>query len=481
MKTLRDYQLLSLDILSKGMSGLDASDMGTGKTLVAVERVRRMELNGPPRVLVVAPINTHHGWVATFSEQFPSLQKHGLIRVCGTFKKDPDGWAEMLAHKPGVFIVGWEAMRGWIKWEKDEDGRKTGRILEDHTPPWAKTGTWDIVIADECHRAANRRSQAHRVLMSIKTRYKLAMSGTPAGNKPEGLWATLHWLWLDKFRHFWPWANAVLRVVPCPFAGRKILGEKRPGAIWDSIPVVVRHRLEDVVKQLPDVITHTVMVEMSPAQKRIYRKFEEEALAWLDAHAIATPLPIHQRIRLRQVALAKPSAVLDNDGNPEVYFEGNVKSPKIDALLDIMEDIPEYEPVLVLTDSRKLIASVVHHIDRKYGANTAIEWSSALPKSKRQPVIDGFGKPGHPRVIVAVIAAIGEGTDGLQIRCAHEIWLSQSENNIHNQQAKRRLARSGQTRPVNRWHIHSKNTIDVQVYERMEDNTKVMARVYKDE
>lgn len=482
MKQLREYQQDSLAILNMGVAGLDASEMGTGKTLVAVEWVRGRQFTGPPRVLVIAPINTHYGWVSTFREQFPSLANAtnaNSIRVVGTFKKDPEGWEAMLSKSPGVFVVGWEAMRGQIIYEKDEDGNKTDVVKENRTPPWHLTGTWDVVIADECHRGANRRSQTHRVLKTIKAKNKLALSGTPAGNKPEGLWATLNWLWPKKYPYFWPWANTVLDVVPDPFAGRKIVGEKRPGSIWDSIPVVVRHRLQDVADKLPPVVERTVMVDMAPQQRRIYKRFEEEAFAWLDEHPVATPLPVTQRIRLRQVALGKPSAIENEDGKVEVYFSPTATSPKINALIDIMEDIPPQEPVLVLTHSRRVIPAVIHQVNKKFGQGTAVEWSGNVPPAKRQELIEQFGRT-H-RVIVAVISAIGEGTDGLQYVCAYEVWLSQDENNLLNTQAAKRLPRTGQTRPVQRWYIHSNETIDVLVYERLQTNARVMARTYRDE
>src|SRR5699024_6507564 len=49
-----------------------------------------------------------------------------------------------------------------------------------------------------------------------------------------------------------------------------------------------------------------ILVDMLPAQRKIYSQFEGEALAWLENHPVATPLPITQRLRLRQVALGVP-------------------------------------------------------------------------------------------------------------------------------------------------------------------------------
>jgi hypothetical protein len=90
-----------------------------------------------------------------------------------------------------------------------------------------------------------------------------------------------------------------------------------------------------------------------------------------------------------------------------------------------------------------------------------------------------FGKPGGPQIIVAVISAISEGTDGLQRVCANEVWLSQDDNNLMNEQAKARLLRTGQERMVNRWYIQSVGTIDKGVYIRTGENRVEMKDFYR--
>lgn len=485
--------------------------MGTGKTLVAVELMRTIrEAKENPRIraLVVAPLNTHPGWESTIRRQ---LGEEVAIYTVGTPQADPENWGRMIgAFKlPGVFIIGWEAMAGRIEKVKDPN---TKQVISEisHIPPWSKTGTWDLVVADECHRMQNRRSLAAKVMNIIQADRKAAMSGTFAGNKKEGGWSTLHWLWPGKYPHYWPWVNETMETEPCPYAHIKIIGEKEPGSTIQGIPTYSRVELADVVHDLPPVIERRVEVDMLPTQAKIYRNFLDQAFAWLDEQPIDTPLPITQRIRLRQVALGNPNAgivvkrksrtmertvrkeiVKDDETTDwvwdteevqeeydeeslEVFFKPTTTSNKITALKEILSDLPEDEPVIIYTHSRRFTEPVAHQLGKD-----AVAWTGETKQEERRRILQTFGKKGGPRIIVAVIAAISEGTDGLQLVCANEVWLSKDENNLLNEQCKARLVRSGQERPVNRWYIESRDTIDQGVYFRTEENTITMKEFYR--
>jgi SNF2 family DNA or RNA helicase len=61
---------------------------------------------------------------------------------------------------------------------------------------------------------------------------------------------------------------------------------------------------------------------------------------------------------------------------------------------------------------------------------------------------------------VAVISAIGEGTDGLQERASVVVWLSKDDNRLLNEQAAGRLDRRGQKRSVISYEIVAEDTYD---------------------
>ena len=105
-------------------------------------------------------------------------------------------------------------------------------------------------------------------------------------------------------------------------------------------------------------------------------------------------------------------------------------------------------------------------------------WESAHPRAGGENAIEVSGKSrgdfhaminGDVRVIVAQHEAMSEGVDGLQRVCHTEIWLSQSNSLVINEQATGRLNRQGQTQPVNRFLIQAIDTVDDRVLGRLQE------------
>lgn len=539
MLTTRGYQEADIELAlaeaaGGGLSALVAYPMGLGKTLLAVEIVRRLASYGSQaRVLVVAPLNTFPGWERTIQSQLPGGTEVHVYPPGGSSSKGAQLWLKKLEeNRPGWYLIGWEAFRG-VPDREERAKRKEMDLLYDRmgmkkpkgriNKSWAPAGEWTAVVADEVHRAAHRHSATAKALKTVRTRVRLALSGTPAGNKVEGYFSVLQWLWPDKYKKFWPWAMGFCDTVRDDHAGKRVLGEKNPGAIVKDIPLYLRHEVADVMPQLPPVNEQVITVPLKRGdQTRVYNELESQAFTWLEEHSLATELPITQSLRLRQVALAVPTIVerevpvymyrdlrtgelLDKDtaeiawlhdrtrkyekvhaGTETVKevdydtFTETAKSNKIDAMLEILKDVDPAEPVLVLTHSARFIKPVLHQINTA-NIGPAVAWSGGTSAQGRIRIMKDFGKPKGPRFIVAGIAAIGEGVDGLQHVCNHEIWLSQHDNNMLNQQAAARLLRGGQKRMVNRWVIQSAGTIDTKVFDRLKGNAKQMQAAYRKE
>src|SRR5690606_9039146 len=141
-------------------AALIGSEMGQGKTLTAVEVATRL---GVKTIVVICPLSVRVNWERTFTRQGNLLDQR---RIDGT-KKGKAAW-EMLAHnEPGIYILGREYFR---------------------TKDWSKIKP-DMVIFDEVHAVQNRKSIGFRKLKLLKPTWKLALSGTPAGNKFQGMWS----------------------------------------------------------------------------------------------------------------------------------------------------------------------------------------------------------------------------------------------------------------------------------------------------
>ena len=413
-------------IAEPSKSALNASLMGTGKTLMATEVAIRMEAK---TVLIVAPLNTFWGWHDTIQRQ-TEYSGAGLLKI-DSGKTGKQAMLDLASGTEGWYFIGREYFR---------------------TKDWAKIVP-DIALIDECHFMQNRASKGFKVAKTLKANYKMSMSGTPFGNRFEGFWAVTRFLWPDDKivpRSFWKWVERWAVTAYNPFSGVEISGEKISGAFANTLPCYVRLEPDYNI----DMVAEVRYVDLMASQRAIYKKFEKDLVIFLQDNPLVAEVPIAARIRLRQMTLAVPSI----DENDSVYFAHDAVSTKYKALLEIIEDNGE-EKMLILTDSQKYAKIVAERLNIKFGEGMAFEWSGKASQGQREVAKQEFMN-GNLRYIVAVIPAIAEGVDGLQNACRTVVWLSHSDSNILNQQVLDRVRRRGQQQTVQVYDIVARDTYD---------------------
>jgi superfamily II DNA or RNA helicase len=416
---------------------LCANGLGTGKTVLGVEAAKR---SGAQRVLVVAPLVTFRGWSKTVASQTGHT-----LRQISSRKSGAQAFADLADGVAGYYFTGWEYMRtlGW------------GGVPVDY------------LILDEVHRVSNRKARQTKVAKTIAAQRVLALSGTPFGNRVEGAWSVLNLLWPSVFPYYWPWVSKYLRTERSAYSrGPQPAGEKEPGIVVASIPSWLRR---EAPYDIP-LAEHEVHVELPPAQLKVYKEFERQAVVWLQENPLIAELPAVKYARLRQLTLAVPSIRYDAEGEPQVYFEPDAKSAKIEALLNVVFDLPEGEPGLVWTASKQFAKIVVDRLKAK--GYTAAEYTGDTSRKDRARIEDEFG---HTlQFIVATQATAGTGLDGLQLVCRVEHVLSLDDNRVNNDQAWGRLSRGGQERRVNRFLYRAVGTIEEKQVDRLVSDDQLM-------
>lgn len=410
---------------------LNASTMGAGKTLKAVEVAKRL---GAKTILLIAPLNTRLGWQVTFERQGVTLP----FKWIRTSKEGLANLSDWEWQQPGIYFVGVEyfVRLGW-------NGRERSKT-------WSHTA--DLVLFDEVHRSQNRKSKTYRTLKQVRGRFKLAMSGTPTGNRFDGAWAITKWLWPQVIENsYWAWVEKWCATEYDHFApgGKKVVGEKRPGAFFNSLPCYVRIESE-VDAELQE---EQVYVELTKEQRKAYAELEQRMVTWIEEKPIVVEVPIALRTRLRQATLG-----LFKLGDDDVItFDNDCKSVKIDVMFDILEDDFENESALILTDSRKFADVVVNRL--RNDGKVAEAWHGNVSGERRQEIKEAFVS-GSCKYLVAVISAIAEGVDGLQYGTRNILWLNRSDNRILNEQVIKRVHRHGQDKQVRSVELVAIDTYD---------------------
>jgi SNF2 family DNA or RNA helicase len=424
-------------------TGIVATQVGGGKTLIAVEVAKKLNTKTN---FVIAPKGTHKSaWKKTIEWQVPNAN----VRFINSTKEGNKAFLDLESGEAGWYLITPEFFRNYH---------------------W-KGVTPDFAVFDEIHRASNRNSKTAKMLHTLKAKRRLGMSGTIAGNKVEGFWSVLKWIYPEVAgRGFWNWVEMFCETKMDIFAGKVVEAEKVPGGIVGSIPCYIRHlKREQCCELHPNGIDHELpavqeeirMVELLPEQKRIYKKLEKELFVWLGDNPLFVEAPIAVRTRLRQITLGVP--IIDEETG-QVTFAEDCKSTKLIELFQIIEDHPAGEQMLLLTHSQKFAAITAQRLNKMN--LKAFEWSGSKSQKQRDDALDKF-KAGEIQFIVAVIAAIGEGTDGLQEASNVVVWLSEDDNRILNEQASGRLDRRGQTKSVISYKIIAEDTYDEGQFSRL--------------
>src|SRR5690606_14028162 len=127
------------------------------------------------RVIVVCPNSSKESvWRPEFDKWDPTRPVFNL----GGDKRKRARTLAAFDESGGVLLVHYEALR-LVEWDK--------------FPPV------DLVICDEAHRLAkgsksSRSPQFYKALKQIRTKYKLALSGSIIVNSPEDFFGAQHWL-----------------------------------------------------------------------------------------------------------------------------------------------------------------------------------------------------------------------------------------------------------------------------------------------
>jgi superfamily II DNA or RNA helicase len=357
----------------------------------------------------------------------------------------------------------------------------------------------DFIIYDEVHEGQNRKANTHFAMVSaFRIPYQLGLSATLAGNRVEGQWAIQHSFWPQKeiTPAFWTWVTRYLKTELHPQAGKAILGEKVPGTVWSLLPS--KSAFPSPYQEEP--LIFNIEVDLLPAQRKLYDRFEKEAVVWLENHPLVEELPAVQHLRLRQMCLAVPSIRWDwksvgpseeikpewelkeEDGHlyrwaEEIYFKEDARSTKAEAVIEQIRHLYENggtEPIIIFTHSRKFATMLTLRLQAKgYRARRFVGGMSDAERTWKR---EAFGI--EYDIMVATQAAVGIGTDGIQEVCRIEFWVSLSDNRIHNKQATGRLSRPGQKRTVLRYNFLAADTVEVRRLAQMQADQEQLDASY---
>ena len=447
---LYDFQKDDVNFLKGLKSRLIANEMGTGKTLEAIE-LDRLNVAPGEKTLIVAPLSTLK---STWEEHYKRMSGKRAIVIDSQPTKDNDrvprsNFIRALSSKMyKVYICNWEAL--------SLDGME--ELQKIH---------WGHVIADEAHRLKNRKTKQRKALMNIKeVDYRTAITGTPIMNSPDELWGILKWLYHDHpdWTSYWNFRNDF--TVQENYSGyKRIVGVKNVERLKREMSkFTVRRTKKEVLTSLPDKYYSKIVVDLYPKQRKAYRQMKEDMITWLETQDGSVPLAVP--VVIAQFAKLQQFAVAYSDG--EKLTE---PSSKIDTLMDLLSNYTEKK--FVVFSSFKMLIHLVEERLRKKGIKY-VRITGEDSQSKRDKAIKTFQSNGAK----VFLGTIGAGSEGITLTAADTVvFLDRDWTPARNAQAEDRLHRLGQTNAVQVIDIEAMDTIDQHKNDKLEFKKEFIRKV----
>lgn len=416
-----------------------ADDMGLGKTvqvLAFLEKLRTADKSA--MALLIVPASLLGNWQKEAAKFAPKMSVHVL-------------------HGRGAKALG-EELEGNDSFLTITTYGMASRIEE------LQETVWDCLILDEAQAIKNPMTKQTRQIKKLKSKMKIAMTGTPIENDLTNLWSLFDFLNKGllgssaEFRDFCkglanhPEGYAKLKNMIAPFMLRRIKTDKK------------------IISDLPDKIEQIDYVMISKKQTVLYRKMVSD---------IEKKLEEAEGIERRGIVLASLTKLKQICNHPDQYLGQEAytakDSGKFELLRSICETIYEKrERVLVFTQFKEITDYLDNYLAEIFHAKGYV-LHGGTPVKKRSKIVEAFqGEKYVPYIILSVKA----GGTGLNLtNASHVIHFDRWWNPAVENQATDRAYRIGQQNNVMVHKFVCRGTIEEKIDEMISSKMELAQNV----
>lgn len=429
-------------------------DMGTGKSLLSLELLQYWWQAGLiKRALIFVTsdkaFSTWEGQAKRFNIKMPMIALEGSSK---------DRWEVLEEFQEGLALIpypGAVAMvsrsvkaKGGMKWELDKK-------LVAELSKWT-----DAFILDESTKAGGKDSLTCKLITQLKKRaeYRYALAGRPFGRDPTMLWTQQNLIddgetlgeTLGLFRA--AFFNEKDNYWGGPYSKKYTFKAKMKPVLAE----MMRHRsityaAEECI-DLPPVVPITELVRLKEEAGAYYKRLVTEL------RAVKGNIKAVENVflRMRQISSGFLGVKDDDTGEKtQIVFEDN---PKLDRLLELIEEVPEGRGSVVFYEFTVSGRRIVKELEDR-GYKPIWLWSGT--KDTRAELAR-FAKEAQPiAVINNKVGALS--IDGLQHTANYDFAFEEPLSVIDFEQARRRLIREGQKRKVFQYSLQVQGTVDAKI------------------
>lgn len=435
---LRDYQLRGLSWLeflrTAGFGACLADDMGLGKTVQTLAFIQRTWHATPKHkrlpTLLVCPTSVLSNWqreAEKFTPELPVILHHGIQRMRGK---------ELIAAARNSCLV------------------LTTYSLRHRDISDLKRVQWEASILDEAQNIKNPQAQQTQAALSIRTRFRVALSGTPVENSVADLWSLMNFLnpgFLGRYadfqqRFFVPiqvfqdsQKTQQLRKLTAPFILRRLKTDK------------------SILPDLPEKSERNAICNLTKEQASLYAAVVADATRDIDSISgmKRKALVLTTFMRLKQICDHPALLVPDR-------MRIGARSGKLKRLTEALSAVlGAGERALVFTQFKQMGDLIQSHLQTTFGAEVLF-LHGGVERSARERMVHRFQtEQDGPRIFVLSLKAGGTGIN--LTRANHVFHFDRWWNPAVEDQATDRAFRIGQDKNVQVHKFVCAGTVEEQV------------------
>lgn len=395
-------------------------EMGLGKTLQVIALFGFiLEHKSNIHFLVVAPVSLLENWKREINKFYPSMKvlvHHGSART-GKYTDFLDYDVVITSYSNAQSDL---SVLNMIK--------------------------WDQVVLDEAQNIKNPYAKRTTAMKMLNRKMGIAVTGTPFENHMTDIWSLMDFIIPDYFGTVGEFERVFTDTIDAAEAIESFIS-----------PVMLRRRVKDVAKDLPDRIDIPHPIIMT----------HEEAVYYDDGHKEMDKDP-----NLKDLSIDKIQRLRMFCTHPMVYnkdlrvTDPKQVSTKYELLCELLEEIvASEEKSIIFTSFNKMNDLLVDDLKNRFNIYTNCI-NGATRVEDRQNIIDEFSNIKGPAVLVLNPKAAGTG---LNITAAnHVIHYNLEWNPALEDQASARAYRRGQEKTVFIHRLFYVNTIEEVINERIQ-------------
>ncbi len=395
--------------LKKGFGCCMADDMGLGKTIQVISYILKQkesnELKSP--ALVVCPTTLVGNWVKEIQMFAPTLKSsiyHGIDRQLDT--------------KADVVITTYAILRIDIEKLKKEK--------------------WSMLIIDEAQNIKNPDTSQTQAVKTIKSDYKIAMTGTPVENRLIELWSIFDFInrgYLGSVRDF-----QKSYAIPIEKFKQSSKAEKLRMAVS---PFILRRLKSDksIISDLPEKLVLNEYCYLSKMQAGLYQSVLDNIMS-----DIAQLSGINRRGMIFKLITALKQIC----NHPYQYLKSGDMSQELsgksEKLISITKNILENNEKTLIFTQYKEMGNILETMLKEELDINPLFFHGSLNRNQREDLIKDFQENSDSNVMILSLKA---GGTGLNLTAAtnvihYDLWWNPAVED----QATDRTYRIGQDKNV---------------------------------